>query len=239
MSALALYLEAEGLTTVCIALIREHAERMKPPRALWVPFPLGRPFGAAGDAEQQTRVVRTALELLNRDVGPVLEDYPDDMVMDDDTDTGPWVCPVSFPRKDESIASPTKALLQEIRALKPWYSDAVKKRGRTTVGISGVDIETAATTLASQVEKANDDTSTDFSSLVNTLRWCADDLKAFYFEAASAQGGVLSQTDLEHWFWGETQAANLLRDLRKDCLGHQKQSIRDVGAFMLVPDQFI
>jgi hypothetical protein len=45
VSALGHYLEEEGIATVAISLIRPQTENTKPPRALWVPFELGRPFG--------------------------------------------------------------------------------------------------------------------------------------------------------------------------------------------------
>jgi hypothetical protein len=49
---------------------------VRPPRALWVPFPHGYPFGAPNDPALQRRVVEAALRLFES-VGPppVLEDY--------------------------------------------------------------------------------------------------------------------------------------------------------------------
>ena len=62
MGGLAHYLEDEGVATTQISLIREHSEAMKPPRALWVPFELGRPLGAPSDAAFQRRVQRRAID---------------------------------------------------------------------------------------------------------------------------------------------------------------------------------
>ena len=79
VSALAHYLEDEGLATVAISLIRPQTENTKPPRALWVPFELGRPFGPPSDTAFQKRVILAALGMLERDNGPVIiEDFPDD-----------------------------------------------------------------------------------------------------------------------------------------------------------------
>jgi hypothetical protein len=64
VSALGHYLEEEGLATVAIALIRPQAEHTRPPRALWVPFELGRPIGPPGDAAFQKRVILAALGML-------------------------------------------------------------------------------------------------------------------------------------------------------------------------------
>ncbi|MEX1300510.1 MAG: hypothetical protein AB1Z81_16035 [Desulfotignum sp.] len=48
-----------------------------PPRALWVPFVLGRPLGRPGDPAFQMRVTLAALALLESETGPVLIDFPD------------------------------------------------------------------------------------------------------------------------------------------------------------------
>jgi hypothetical protein len=60
-------------------LIRPQAENTRPPRALWVPFELGRPFGPPTDPTFQRRVIVAALRLLEREDGPVvIEDFEDD-----------------------------------------------------------------------------------------------------------------------------------------------------------------
>jgi len=57
-------LERQGIATVAIQLLREVAERVRPPRALCVPFSHGYPLGLPGDAPGQRRVIETALRLL-------------------------------------------------------------------------------------------------------------------------------------------------------------------------------
>jgi len=64
VSALGHYLEEEGIPTVAISLIRAQTENTKPPRALWVPFELGRPLGPPSDPAFQKRVILAALRLL-------------------------------------------------------------------------------------------------------------------------------------------------------------------------------
>ncbi len=49
MGALANFIERAGVATASISLIREQSEAVRPPRALWVPFALGRPLGSADD----------------------------------------------------------------------------------------------------------------------------------------------------------------------------------------------
>lgn len=76
VSLIAAAVERRGIATTCIVLLREVAERVRPPRALAVPFPFGYPLGTPHDAELQKRVLRAALSLLEHaGPGPVLEDF--------------------------------------------------------------------------------------------------------------------------------------------------------------------
>ena len=67
--------EREGISTVCISPLREVTEVNRPPRALFVPFPLGYPLGRPHDKELQTRIIHQALSLLGRTDVPVFADY--------------------------------------------------------------------------------------------------------------------------------------------------------------------
>jgi hypothetical protein len=73
-------LERRGISTVAIQLLREVAERVRPPRALFVPFPHGYPLGLPGDAAGQRRVIESALGLVGTPslVPPVLVDFEAD-----------------------------------------------------------------------------------------------------------------------------------------------------------------
>jgi hypothetical protein len=77
---LARVFEEAGLTTVTLAMVREHAERVRPPRALFVPFPFGYALGKPNDPQLQRRVIDAAVDLLSREQGPVLEDFPEEGV---------------------------------------------------------------------------------------------------------------------------------------------------------------
>ena len=78
MSTLGHYTEEEGIPTVAISLIRAQTENTKPPRALWVPFELGHPFGPPSDPAFQKQVMLAALRLFDREHGPVvIEDFPE------------------------------------------------------------------------------------------------------------------------------------------------------------------
>ena len=70
-------LERQGIATVAIQLLREVAERVRPPRALFVPYPHGYPLGSPGDPDGQRSVIECALRLLEDPllVPPVLVDF--------------------------------------------------------------------------------------------------------------------------------------------------------------------
>lgn len=68
-------IEREGIATVSISLLREVTLQVRPPRALFVPFPLGYPLAAPHDPDQQHKVIAAALALLPRLDTPVLADY--------------------------------------------------------------------------------------------------------------------------------------------------------------------
>ncbi len=59
--------------TASITMLPEITAKIGPPRALEVPYPLGFPFGAAGDAGLQMRVLRRLLATAQRTDVPVLE----------------------------------------------------------------------------------------------------------------------------------------------------------------------
>lgn len=69
-------LEEEGISTVSISLLREVTEKVKPPRALFVPYPLGFPLGEPNNAELQRKILVRAFELLSKEAEKsILEDF--------------------------------------------------------------------------------------------------------------------------------------------------------------------
>ncbi len=70
-------LERRGIATVVLQLLREVAERVRPSRALFVPFRHGYPLDRPGDPVRQHRVLEAALGLLENSTlqPPALVDY--------------------------------------------------------------------------------------------------------------------------------------------------------------------
>jgi hypothetical protein len=75
VSLIAAAIESRGIPTVCLTLLREVAEKVRPPRALFVPYPHGFPLGRPNDPELQRAILLDALQLLERKTGPVLEEW--------------------------------------------------------------------------------------------------------------------------------------------------------------------
>ena len=70
-------LERQGVSTVTLQLLRSVAERVRPPRALFVPFRHGYPLGEPNAPARQHTVIEAALRMLeNPDLKPpALVDY--------------------------------------------------------------------------------------------------------------------------------------------------------------------
>ena len=131
MSAVGRYLEEFGIPTVQISLIREHTVAFNPPRALWVPFMLGRPFGAPTDTAFQKRVLKEAISLLEYDREPIIQDFqgdapPDRLGYDDQQ----LVCPVSFPSQSK-VGTLRERVISEVAQLQAWHEVSLQARGRT------------------------------------------------------------------------------------------------------------
>ncbi len=178
--------------------MREHTEIVRPPRALWVTFDLGRPLGIPDDPPFQRRVVKAALDLLARTDGPILADYPEDVP--EVTDFSGWACPINLaPSQVDSLAA-------EIDRLATWYDQSVSKQARTTVGISGLDMAAAGALVTRALNG-------DLPE-AQPLKEAIDDLRAYYLEAASAFPDPGTSTARKKWFWDETQLARAILALQ-------------------------
>ncbi|MBI2851541.1 MAG: hypothetical protein HYX84_00335 [Chloroflexi bacterium] len=233
------YLEEEGLATTQIALVRPHTEKIKPPRALWVPFELGRPLGAPNDPAFQRKVLMAALKLLERPAGPVLEDFPEDAPASAG-EPALLACPY-IPPTEVTEGTEAEKLCQcfkaEVASLRPWYDISLQKRQRSTVGVSKLSMKEIGDFLCSfliQGIPPNPRTEIPFAS---EIRYAADDLKAYYIESVTAQPGA-ETTDskaLAEWFWKDTFAGKVLLGAREVCLKSPDQAIQRAA---LVPREF-
>jgi hypothetical protein len=234
VGALSHYLESAGVATTQISLVREHTAAIRAPRALWVPFILGRPFGVPNNAAFQRRVLLAALRLLEAPRGPVLEDFPEEAPLEvaADVPAAAFACPVNFSR---SAASGDEALLQEIDELASWHRIAVTRRGRTTAALSGLAPREAVTYLIDFIENNNTPLYRTELPRGLSLRLACEDLKAYYLEAVHAQPGHVAAQQAQAWFWRETAAGRLFIKLRGVCLASANESVKQFGLGNLVP----
>lgn len=219
--------------------MREHTVIIKPPRALWVPFELGRPLGAPNHPPFQTLVLRHALQLLEAPGGPVLADFPHDApTLPDAPDT--LVCPVNFapPVRDLSQTEALcVALQQEIAQLRTWYDLAVSRRGRTTLGVSGFLPEELGTFIGGFLDSAVPPNPRQDVPLATLFRYAVEDLKAYYWEAVTAQPGqhTASSHTLADWFWRETTAARVLFAIQEAAKRSNVPGLQVVTTGFLIP----
>jgi len=234
VGALGRWIEEEGIATTQISLVREHTEAIRPPRALWVPFILGRPLGAPGNPVFQRRVLLTVLRLLETESGPVLADYGEDAPAADGPDAGAFVCPVSFsrPSADDGLAGD---LQREVAQLAPWHELASRKRGRTTTTLSGLTPAAMAKFVTDFIADSATPSYRDDVPLALALRLVTQDLKAYYLEAVAMQPGARAALDAREWFWRSTAAGQAFLRLRDACLVHADDTVKGFGARSLVP----
>ena len=234
MGALGHFLEEEGIATTQISLIREHTEAIRPPRALWVPFMLGRPLGAPGDALFQRGVLHAALRLLEADAGPVLSDYPHDAPQSEDEQANGFACPVNFARApaDESLAG---ALQHEIAELSPWHAESVRRRGGTKATLSGLSAEAAGRFITDLIADTHMPPFHAGLDRASALRLACEDIKAYYLEAVTAQPGARAASEAREWLWRETAAGKTFFALRDACLASSDPDLRRYGGKGLVP----
>ena len=225
------------MPTAHISLIREHSEKNRTPRTLWVTFELGRPLGAPNDPDFQRRVVEAALRLLESTDGPVLADYPEDAPRDRGAGEEPWVCPIGLATPPDAPGGEAAdaRLLKEIHGLAPWRDLAARKTERSTVGSSGLEMPDAAAFVLSFLSGEVPESPIDGARADRALKWACDDIRAYYYEAMLAQPGSPTSGDLDAWFFGETTAGSVFFDLQKVLLEHEDETFRLVGRQYLIP----
>lgn len=205
--------EEAGLSTTSIALVKEHAARVKPPRALAVPFPYGSALGKANNPAFQHKVITAALDLLQNNDAPVLAEFPEN-----------GEGPVSLLQASAVQADSAQSLsdpADELTSLREYYERWVDNQdGRTLVGLTGVPQRRfrGIVRYLQDYSQGNGGEAPERPEGISEplfIRWCIDDLKAFYYEARMEQRPGAGEDDLHRWFWGETAMGNLVVQLGK------------------------
>ena len=181
-----------------------------------------------------------ALALLERRDGPVvLEDFPDDAPSMRDAPL--WRPPFALPMPG-SPATPdgwARALADEMALVRPWHERAQVRFGRTSIGPSAQAPDEWPGYAARFLGGALPEPPAGLPSAVLGLRFLADDLKAFYTEAAQAEGPAPSVAQINAWLWRETVAGQMLIALREMAAGSDNSGLKTMGTRFLVPANWL
>ena len=198
--------EAAGISTLSMISIRDVAERMKPPRALYCEFPLGLPIGRPRDPTFQHRVLEAAFALLERPAGPVLEDFPETI---DDEGGEPLSCPLP-PRHDPNL----HPAIDEAKALRSAYDRAVAKTGRTSVG-RGISADEIPDEIGKFVRIAEGEP-WDQVGLKSMPVFIAQNLRSYYEEiACELAEGPIGSWAVQRWFYEQSEGGKVLLSARR------------------------
>lgn len=224
-------IEAFGIATTSISLVRRFTELVRPPRALWVPFPFGRPLGAPGNAAVQRFVLLSVLALLRRSNGPVLED----LVLPQEFDhldakyqalgskCGPTSCDfgaILGSGSGESLRQKAydrrfEPIQQEIARLAVLHRRYRERYHRTQISASRLESE-GMIEAAQAVHRfvCAESTGSERCGIAEKrfIRSAIDDLKAFYLESRIVEddGGIENAASLNDWLWLDTHMSSLL-----------------------------
>lgn len=208
MSTLCHVFNDAGIATVAIVSVRQQAEAIAPPRALFCDFPLGRPLGKPGDPSYQRRVLDAAFSVLDHTDGPVIADFPD--VITDAADS-PLACPL--PPRHDPDAHPA---LDEARGLRPTWQRTRTANGSTQVG-RVVEPDAIPDAIALFVAVADD--GAHWKSVAwpgNDLMTTLMDIRLYYEEAALAlTDQVPAARQADAWFYRSTEMGMLLRRFKE------------------------
>ncbi|MEM7140759.1 MAG: hypothetical protein AAF548_06960 [Actinomycetota bacterium] len=194
---------------------------MRLPRFLWVPFELGRPFGAPHEPDFQRRVLHDALALIERDDGPVvLADFPDDAPISDDEAV--WACPISFAPPDAEEPDLLASVHAEIGQLSPWA-----ELGTAPAPNSGRPLAEIVELLHAVVHGGDAD--------IEEIRLAADDARTWYLHAVAQQPGRATSHDRNRWFWRETALARMLGVMAAGLVDHPEPMVRLFADRGIVP----
>ena len=195
-------------------MVREHTEKVKPPRALWVPFPFGHALGRPNDPALQHRVLWAALQLLDEPAGPVLRDLPDDVEPGDQPPA-----PVQASAIAPSAEEPEDAAVETTRMRRHREQWLEQSGGRTAFGLSGIPVADVLD-IVRFLQAFADGSDADMARrpadvpLPNFIRYCADDLKTLYYEGHLAMKPAAGGDEIARWFWGTTAVGQILRRVR-------------------------
>ena len=187
--------------------MREVAERMKVPRALYTAFPVGLSLGKPRDKKFQYEVLQAAFDLLEEPEGPIIREFP---VSISATGSEPLVC--SLPPRMNTELHPA---VDEAQGLKAAYDRAYQKNKRTSVGmkISAEQVPEALERFVRIVEGEHwDEVGFPAKSMYGTVH----DIRSYYEElACELAEGPIAPWATEEWFYDGSEAGQIILKARR------------------------
>ena len=239
------FLQRHGIATTSISLIREQSEAIQPPRALWVPFPLGRPLGVADNPDFQHDVLRSALGLLESATEPVIVDYPHEAP--EGEGDGVWACAIELPTPQ--LSELETSLRREVDLLMPRYLETRHQRGRTTIGMSGARPEEIEQLVSFVLSVADGSGFNEIPSVAHgptwihpmpmLIRFVVEDLRAYYQEAVASDTDMSppTQQDMHSWIFQETALGRVLKQIAQQITDGDDPRLMFVRG-LIIPEGF-
>ncbi len=209
MSVLAHVFERAGLATTLVALVYDHALGQKPPRAVWVPYWYGRTFGAPNQPDLQMRVLRAALDLLDRPSGPVLETYEEEPPPTADPDA--WSPSWDIEPVDEAISDAELALRfrHDLSVLAPLHAEATRAHGWSTFGLAGLSFQELEEIFVSYLLKGPTD-NIPKRERAFVIKHGSQDLTDAFSQTAAYLGGD-APFAIRRWYWTRSSFGLVMR----------------------------
>ncbi|MCH9017234.1 MAG: hypothetical protein IIB89_05670 [Chloroflexi bacterium] len=124
----------------------------------------------------------------------------------------------------------------EVTAMRAYYEQWVKAHGgRTSVGLSTIPQRRFRGVVRFIEGYVSGDVSdmkerpADFT-VPQFIRYCVDDIKAFYYEARMVQRPDGADREIHDWFWSETAMGSLLMALSQRMREDQDNEVQAVAS---------
>jgi len=214
-------------------------EAIKPARALFLDFPMGRGMGKPNDPNFQKKVIRAAFDLFNEPNGPVIENFPE--IIPVKNGRMGYALPPELVLNISDIGDLNK-LLDEIRVemdtLRPAYDFAVKSRGRTTVGASELNVSDLAPFIAEFFSGEIPKSPRKGLPAIPLLKLVVEDLEAYYTETRTHRDNIDDLELMGKWFWEETKAGRLLLLLEAVSIASDNKVMLQIVEMSLMAPRF-
>jgi len=206
-------LEERGLSTIALSLVREHTVKVKPPRAVWVPFPFGISVGHRNDVKEQRAVLELAFSTLDAPAGPVLVDFVA-------AERRERAAPLQASDVEVEGQARTIDLAGEVEAMQArWNAQRAGATARSHVGASGVDPAQFGA-LVRFLEAYARGEAADYAGRpadvepLPFIRYGIEDLRVLYMETRMGEQPDEASDDRQRWLLGSTALGVFLRTLR-------------------------